>query len=148
VSGTGLDRPAGRRRISSGGPWEAAVGYSRAIVVGDRALVSGTTDAGPDGRSLHPGDAAGQARASFAIAARALEQAGLTLDDVVRTRMYLVDRADIPAVTAVHGELFGRARPAATLVLVAGLIDPTLRVEVEVEAIRDAAVDGATSPGS
>ncbi len=123
-----------RRRISSGGPWEAAVGYSRAVVVGRRVLVSGTTDAGPDGRSLHPDDAGAQTRASFAIIARALREAGASLDDVVRTRMYVVDRADVADVTAVHGELFAIARPAATLVLVAGLIDPTLRVEVEVEA--------------
>jgi enamine deaminase RidA (YjgF/YER057c/UK114 family) len=125
----------GRRRISSGGPWEAAVGYSRAVVVGDRVIISGTTDAGPDGRSLHPGDAGAQARAAFGIVARALAETGATLDDVVRTRMYLVDRADAAAVTAVHGELFGTARPAATLVLVAGLIDETLRVEVEAEAV-------------
>jgi enamine deaminase RidA (YjgF/YER057c/UK114 family) len=127
-----------RRRISSGGPWEASVGYSRAIVVGDRCLVSGTTDAGPDGRSLHPGDPAGQARAAFGIVERALAESGMSLADVVRTRMYVTDRADVPAVTGVHGELFGDVRPAATLVVVAGLIDPSLRVEVEVEAVRGA----------
>ena len=136
-----MSAAGGRRRISSGGPWEAVVGYSRAVVVGDRVLVSGTTDAGPDGRSMHPHDAGAQARASFSIAARALAEAGLTLHDVVRTRMYLVDRADVGAVTAVHGELFGRARPAATLVLVSGLIDPTLLVEVEVEAVAGSAGD-------
>jgi len=128
-------RSPGRRLISSGGPWEAAVGYSRAVVIGDRVLVSGTTDAGADGRSLHPGDVGAQARAAFAIVARALAEAGATLDDVVRTRMYVVDPGDVPAVTAVHGELFATARPAATLVIVAGLIDPTLRVEVEAEAV-------------
>jgi enamine deaminase RidA (YjgF/YER057c/UK114 family) len=135
---------AGRRRISSGGPWEASVGYSRAVVVGDRVLVSGTTDAGPDGRSRHPDDAGAQARAAFGIVAGALAEAGATLDDVVRTRMYVVDAADVAAVTAVHGELFAIARPAATLVLVAGLIDPTLRVEVEAEAVLPA---GAASRG-
>jgi enamine deaminase RidA (YjgF/YER057c/UK114 family) len=132
---------ATRRRISSGGPWEAAVGYSRAVVAGDRILVSGTTDAGPDGRSRHPGDAGAQARAAFAVVARALAEAGATLDDVVRTRTYVVDPADIAAVTAVHGELFATARPAATLVIVAGLIDPTLRVEVEAEALLPARGD-------
>ncbi len=137
---SGRDAP-GRRRISSGGPWEAAVGYSRAVAVGDRVIVSGTTDAGPDGRSLHPGDAGAQARAAFAIVARALAEAGLSFDDVVRTRMYLVDRADVAAVTAVHGELFARARPAATLVLVAGLIDATLLVEVEAEAVGDSTIE-------
>jgi enamine deaminase RidA (YjgF/YER057c/UK114 family) len=131
------DRGGGtRRRIASGGPWEASVGYSRAVVVGDRCLVSGTTDAGPDGRSRNPDDPAGQARVAFAIVERALAAAGMTLADVVRTRMYVTERAHAAAVTGVHGELFGDVRPAATLVVVAGLIDPTLLVEVEVEAVR------------
>lgn len=129
-------RSGGRSRIGSGGPWEASVGYSRAVVVGDRCLVSGTTDAGPDGRSQHPDDPAGQARAAFGIVERALAEAGMTLADVVRTRMYVTDRAHVPAVTGVHGELFEPVRPAATLVVVAGLIDPSLLVEVEVEAVR------------
>ena len=125
-----------RRRISSGGPWEARAGYSRAIAVGDSCLVSGTTDAGPDGVSLHPGDAGAQARAAFGIVERALAEAGFALGEVVRTRMYVVDREDIAAVTAVHGELFGEIRPAATLVVVAGLMTPSLLVEVEAEARR------------
>lgn len=125
-----------RRRISSGGPWEASAGYSRAIVVGETCLVSGTTDAGPDGRSLHPGDAGAQARASWAIVAAALAEAGLSLADVVRTRMYVVSIDDAPAVAAVHGELFGEIRPASTLVQVAGLMDPSLLVEVEADARR------------
>jgi enamine deaminase RidA (YjgF/YER057c/UK114 family) len=125
-----------RRRVSSGGPWESSVGYSRAIAVGDTCHVSGTTDAGPDGRSRHPGDAGAQARASWEIVRAALEEAGFRLEDAVRTRMYVVRIEDAPAVTAVHGELFGAVRPAATLVQVAGLIDPTLLVEVELEARR------------
>ena len=112
------------------------MGYSRAVAVGDSCFVSGTTDAGPDGTSLHPGDAGGQARASFAIVEGALREAGFTLEDVVRTRMYVVDPADIPAVTAVHGELFAQVRPAATLVVVARLMTPSLLVEVEAEARR------------
>ena len=132
---TGGPPRAERRRISSGGPWEDAVGYSRAIVAGDRCWVSGTTDAGPDGRSRHPGDAAGQARAVWAIIEAALVEAGFSLDDVVRTRTYVVSADDIAAVNAVHGELFGRIRPAASLVIVAGLIEPSLRVEIEAEAI-------------
>lgn len=127
----------GRRRISSGGPWEASAGYSRALVVGDTCHVSGTTDAGPDGRSLHPGDAAGQARASWEIIRRAVGEAGFALEDTVRTRMYIVRIEDAPAVSAVHGEIFGSIRPAATLVQVAGLMDPSLLVEVELEACRD-----------
>jgi enamine deaminase RidA (YjgF/YER057c/UK114 family) len=125
-----------RRHITSGGPWEAGAGYSRALIVGDQCWVSGTTDAGPDGRSRHPGDAVGQALASFGIVEGALREAGFDLTDVVRTRMYVVDRADIAAVTQVHGDLFRHVRPAATLVVVAGLIDPTLLVEVEADAIR------------
>ena len=127
---------AERRRISSGGPWEASAGYSRAIVVGDSCHVSGTTDAGPAGRSLHPGDAAGQARAAWAIVEGALTEAGFSLGDVVRTRMYVVSIDDAPAVAAVHGELFGEIRPASTLVQVAGLMEPSLLVEVEADARR------------
>ena len=125
-----------RRLISSGGPWEASAGYSRAVVVGDSCWVSGTTDAGPDGRSLHPGDAAAQARAAWRIVESALADAGFELADVVRTRLFLVSLDDAPAVLAVHGELFGDIRPAATMVQVAGLIEPSLLVEVEAEARR------------
>jgi enamine deaminase RidA (YjgF/YER057c/UK114 family) len=125
-----------RQRVSSGGPWEASGGYARALAVGDGCWVSGTTDAGPDGASLHPGDAAAQARAAFAIVEGALGEAGFTLDEVVRTRMYLVDPADVAAVTAVHGEIFARVRPAATLVVVTRLMTPSLLVEVEAEARR------------
>ncbi len=125
-----------RRRISSGGPWEASAGYSRAIVVGDTCLVSGTTDAGTDGHSLHPGDVAAQARAAWTIVERALADAGFSLRDVVRTRTYVVSIDDAPAAAAVHGELFGDIRPASTLVQVAGLMHPTLLVEVEADARR------------
>jgi enamine deaminase RidA (YjgF/YER057c/UK114 family) len=126
-----------RRRISSGGPWEESVGYSRAIVSGETCHVSGTTDAGPDGRSRHPDDPAAQARASWAIVEAALREAGFSLRDVVRTRTYVTRREDAPAVSAIHGERFRDVRPAATLVVVAGLIDPSLLVEVEAEARRD-----------
>jgi enamine deaminase RidA (YjgF/YER057c/UK114 family) len=125
-----------RRRVSSGGPWETSAGYARAIAVRDGCWVSGTTDAGPDGASLHPGDAAAQARAAFAIVEGALGEAGFTLDEVVRTRMYIVDPADADAVAGVHGEIFKHVRPAATLVVVARLITPSLLVEVEAEAHR------------
>jgi enamine deaminase RidA (YjgF/YER057c/UK114 family) len=125
-----------RRHVSSGGPWEAAGGYSRAVAAGDACWVAGTTDAGPDGRSAHPGDVGAQARAAYGIAVRALDEAGFSTADVVRTRMYVVDRADAAAVVAVHGELFRDVRPAATLVIVAGLIEPSLLVEVELDARR------------
>ena len=128
--------PGPRRRISSGGPWEATAGYSRAVVVGDACWVAGTTDAGPDGRSQHPGDIAAQARAVFGIIERALAEGGFSLADVVRTRMFIVDMADSSALSAVHGEVFGAIRPAATMVAVAGLMDPSLLVEIEAEARR------------
>ena len=83
--------PLARRLISSGGPWEARFGYSRAVVAGDSCFVSGTTDAGPDGRSAHPGDPAAQARAVWKIIEGALIEAGFTLDDVVRTRMFVTE---------------------------------------------------------
>jgi enamine deaminase RidA (YjgF/YER057c/UK114 family) len=126
----------GRRLISSGGPFEAAVGYSRAVVVGDACWVAGTTDAGPDGRSLHPGDAGAQARAALEIIERALTEAGFGLADVVRTRLFVTDMTRSGEVTAVHGAVFGRIRPAATMVEVGALIDPSLLVEIEVEARR------------
>lgn len=126
-----------RRLISSGGPWESVAGYSRAVVVGDSCWVSGTTDAGPDGTSRHPGDVAAQAWAVFDIIGRALEDAGFSFTDVVRTRMFVVDiAASSNAVSRVHGEVFGVIRPAATMVEVPALIDPSLLVEIEVEAHR------------
>ena len=133
------DRPAGmseRRRISSGGPWEAVAGYSRAIVVGDSCWVAGTTDAGPDGRSRHPGDVAAQARAVLEIIERALAEAGFGLADVVRTRMFVTDIARSAEVLAVHGAVFGEIRPAATMVEVSALIEPSALIEIEAEARR------------
>jgi enamine deaminase RidA (YjgF/YER057c/UK114 family) len=125
-----------RRRVSSGGPWEARYGYSRAIVAGDSCFFSGTTDAGPDGRSMHPGDPAGQARAVFEIITRALGEAGFEMAEVVRTRMFVTQSEHIEPVTAAHGEVFHDVRPAATIVVVKALIDPTLLVEIEVDARR------------
>ena len=131
----GATAPA-RRRISSGGPWEPSAGYSRAVVVGETCLVSGTTDAGPGGPSLHPGDAGAQARAAWAIVEGALAEAGFSISDVVRTRMYVVSIDDAPAVAAVHGELFADVRPTNTTVVVAALLDPRWKVEIEVDAVR------------
>jgi enamine deaminase RidA (YjgF/YER057c/UK114 family) len=129
------DRPA-RRLISSGGPYEAAAGYSRAVVVGDGCWVAGTTDAGPDGRSTHPGDPGAQARTALDIIERALVEAGFGLGDVVRTRMYVTDPGAIPAVLAAHGQRFATIRPAAAILVVAGLIEPSLLVEIEADARR------------
>ena len=124
------------RRIGSGGPWEARYGYSRVAVAGDMAFVAGTTDAGPDGRSRNPGDPAGQARAVFEIIERALVEAGFRLADVVRTRMFVTDAANIAAIASVHGDVFGEIRPASSAVVVAALIDPSLLVEIEADARR------------
>jgi enamine deaminase RidA (YjgF/YER057c/UK114 family) len=125
-----------RRRISSGGPWEAVAGYSRAIVVGDSCWIAGTTDAGPDGRSRHPGDVAAQARAVLEIIERALSEAGFQLSDVVRTRMFVTDIGNSAEVSAIHGAVFGEIRPAATMVEVSALMDASLLIEVEAEARR------------
>lgn len=128
---------SGRRQlVSSASPYEARYGYSRAVAVDDSCWVAGTTDAATDGLSVHPGDAAGQARAAFQIALAALAEAGFAATDVVRTRMFIVRPGDATAVAAVHGELFATIRPAATLVTVAGLIEPSMLVEVELEARR------------
>jgi enamine deaminase RidA (YjgF/YER057c/UK114 family) len=127
---------AERRRISSGGPWEATASYSRAIVVGDDCWVAGTTDAGPDGRSLHPDDMAGQARAVFDIIERALMEAGFAFADIVRLRMIVTDMSRKDELMAVQAERFRDIRPAATLLEVSALIDPSLLVEIEVDARR------------
>ena len=126
-----------RRLIASGGPWEATAGYSRAIVVGDTCWVAGTTDAGPDGRSRHPGDVGAQARAIFAIIETALADAGFALTDVVRTRMFVTDITRSAEIGAVHGEIFGLIRPAATMVEVRALMAPSLLIEIEAEARKD-----------
>jgi enamine deaminase RidA (YjgF/YER057c/UK114 family) len=121
-----------RRRISSGSRWEQPFGYSRAIVVGDDCWVAGTTDPSHD----HPGDPAGQARAALRIIESALVEAGFTLADVVRTRMYVTDPAFAIPVADVHGEVFGDIRPASALVIVRALIEPELLVEIEADARR------------
>jgi enamine deaminase RidA (YjgF/YER057c/UK114 family) len=125
-----------RRLISSGGPWEAKGGYSRAVVVGDTCWVAGTTDAGPDGRSLHPGDIGAQAAAVFAIIEAALGEAGFAMADVVRIRMFVTDIARSNEVMAVQGKIFGSIRPAASMVEVSALIEPSLLIEIEADAVR------------
>jgi enamine deaminase RidA (YjgF/YER057c/UK114 family) len=127
---------SGRRNVTSGGPWESRGGYSRAVFMGDAAWISGTTDAGPDGKSRHPGDMAAQARAVFDIIRAALEQGGFSLSDVVRTRMFLTDIGRSGEVNEVHHELFGAIRPAASMVQVSALIDPSLLIEIEADARR------------
>jgi enamine deaminase RidA (YjgF/YER057c/UK114 family) len=122
-----------RRRVSSGSPWEPVIGFSRALRVGERVVVSGTAPVWPDG-SCDP-DPAVQARRCLEIIVAALGEAGASSADVVRTRIYLTDRDDVDAVSRVHGEVFGAVQPAATMVVVAGLVDPRWRVEIEAEAV-------------
>jgi enamine deaminase RidA (YjgF/YER057c/UK114 family) len=122
-------------RLGSGAPWEGIVGYSRVVVRGDTAWVSGTA-AVVKGVVAHPGDAAGQTREALAIIAAALERAGFTMNDVVRTRMYVTDISRWEEVGRAHGEVFGDVRPASTMVQVAALIDPAMLVEIEADAVR------------
>lgn len=123
-----------RQAASGCSPYEAAYGFSRAVRVGNRILVAGTAPVEPDGSST-PGDASAQARRCFAIILAAIEELGGSAADVVRTRMYITDPADADAVGAVHGELFQNIRPASTMVVVAALLRPEWRIEIEAEAL-------------
>ena len=129
-----------RRRVSSGSPFESVVGFCRAVRVGERVVVAGTAPIWPDG-SCDP-DPGAQARRCLDIIGAALAEAGARFDDVVRTRVYLVDAADFDAVGAVHGERFAAIRPANTTLVVKALLDPRWRVEIEAEAVVDAGAAG------
>jgi enamine deaminase RidA (YjgF/YER057c/UK114 family) len=120
-------------RFAGSAPWEATYGYARVVVAGDWAVTAGTTATGVAG-VLHPGDAYQQALAAFRIALDALQAAGATPEQVVRTRMYVTDISQQAAVGRAHQELLGHVRPVATMVEVARLADPAHLVEVEVEA--------------
>ena len=120
-------------RIGPGAPWEGIVGYSRVVVRGDTAWVSGTASV-VDGAVAHPGDAAAQTRQALAIITTALERAGFTLNDVVRTRIYVTDISRWEEVGRAHGEVFADVRPATAMVEVGALIDPRMLVEVEADA--------------
>ena len=123
-----------RQRTQSASPYEVAFGFSRAVRVDNRILVAGTAPVEPDGAST-PGDAAAQARRCFAIILAAIDELGGTAADVVRTRMYITDPADGDAIGAVHGEIFRDVRPASTMVVVAALLRPEWRIEIEAEAL-------------
>ena len=123
-----------KQSTQSASPYEAAFGFSRALRSGNRILVSGTAPVEADGSSTQ-GDAAAQARRCFAIILGAIGELGGSAADVVRTRMYLTDPADADAVGAVHGEVFGTVRPASTMVVIAALLRPEWRIEIEAEAL-------------
>jgi len=124
-----------RQNISSGSPYEPIVGFSRAVRIGNIIAVGGTAPIGADGRTVGIGDAAAQARRCLEITRLALEEAGASLGDVIRTRFLLSDIADWEAVAKVHGEIFSAIRPASTIVQVARFIDPDWLVETEVDAV-------------
>jgi enamine deaminase RidA (YjgF/YER057c/UK114 family) len=125
---------AADRLISSGSPWEASIGYSRATVAGGYVHVSGST-ASVDGEVRHEGDAYGQTLVALNdVIAPALAQAGYSLADVVRSRVYLASAADVDAVARAHGEVFGEIRPAATMIAGVTMVDPKMLVEIEVDA--------------
>lgn len=128
----GDGRPA-RASVDSGTVWEGLAGYARAVRIGDRILVSGTTATGPDG-AVAPGDVAAQTRFALDKIQRAIEALGGRLQDVVRTRVYIRRLDDWEAVARVHGERFGAIRPVNTLVQ-AGLVGDPYLVEVEAEAV-------------
>lgn len=126
-------RDTNRARVASGSPFESTIGFSRAVRVGERILISGTAPIWPDG-SCDPSPAA-QARRCLEIVEGALTEAGASLADVVRTRVYITDRSCASEVGRAHGEVFANIRPAATMVVVAGLLDPRWKVEIEAEAV-------------
>ena len=119
-----------RQNISGGSPFEPIIGFSRAVRVGNTVHLAGTGPVGAENE-----DAAGQTRRIFAIAEKALAEAGARAEDVVRTRMFLTRVEDWESVGRVHGEFFGNIRPAATMVVVAALLNPAWRIEIEMDAV-------------
>ena len=126
---------AADKKISSGGPWEASIGYSRAVVAGPYIHVSGST-ATIDGILQHAGDAYGQTKVAFQVIEKALAEGGHSLSDVVRTRLYLANQKDMDAVGRAHGELFSEIRPAAAMLAGIKFINPNMLVEIEVDSYK------------
>ena len=130
----GEPRHQHRRHVSTGTPYEATVGYSRAVRVGPHVHVAGTAPIMP-GEAEPPPDAYAQTKRILEIVVSALEELGADVEDVVRTRAYIVDAEDWKDVGRAHGEVFGSVRPATAFVVVKGLLDPAWRVELEVDAL-------------
>lgn len=124
-----------RQLVSSGSPWESIAGYSRAVRVGNQIFVAGTTASDETGTVVGPGDMAAQTRYIFSKIEKALKEAGATLADVVRTRMFITDYRLWEEAARVHGEIFGEIRPAATMVQVVALQDVQMLIEIEVDAV-------------
>ena len=126
-----------KQHISSGSPYEPRLGISRAVRSGSIIVVAGTAPIGPNGKTVGTGDAAAQARRCIEIVSNALEQAGASLSDVIRTRILLTRIEDWERIGLVHGEFFGSIRPANTVMQVTRFIDPEWLVEIEVDAVID-----------
>lgn len=124
-----------RRSVSSNSPLEPEIGFARAVRIGDVVAVSGTAPIGEDGKTIAVGDVAGQTRACFGIAQKALEGLGLSLADVIRTRIMLTDISNWKDAACIHGEFFSEVRPACTFVEVSGFVDKDWLVEIEADAI-------------
>ena len=126
-----------RQNIESGAPWESLVGYCRAVRTGAHIAVSGSAPVGKDGEVVHIGDACAQARRCIEIIEQALGEAGASLDDVVRTRMFVTDIEQWQDFAKAHREAFGDVRPATSMVQVTRLIDPRMLIEIEADAVVD-----------